>query len=131
ADTPGIGETAATLPTLLRYTAFGHVVIIQLGALVLVALAVGRRLHWFAVGLAAIAVVLQAAHSHAAAMSAGPSLLLFSDVLHLIAGAAWIGGLLPLIIVIVTAPAAAATSACHRFSALGTVCVLILIGTAS
>ena len=131
ADTASVGEAAATLPTLMRYTAFGHVVILQVGALVLVALAVACRLRWPVAGLAAIAVALQAAHSHAAAMNAGPSFLLLSDALHLLAGAAWLGGLLPLLIVIVTAPAAVATPACRKFSALGTVCVLILIGTAS
>ena len=131
ADTPGMGETATTLRTLVRDTEFGHVVMLQLGTLALIALAVARRLHRLAAGLAAIAVVLQAAHSHAAAMNPGLSLLLLSDVLHLLAGAAWLGGLLPLILVITTAPADAATLACRRFSALGTVCVLILVATAS
>ena len=131
ADTASVGEAAATLPTLMRYTAFGHVVILQVGALVLVALAVACRLRWPVAGLAAIAVALQAAHSHAAAMNAGPSFLLLSDALHLLAGAAWLGGLLPLLIVIATAPADVAALACRRFSVLGTVCVLILVGTAS
>ena len=71
ADTPDLRGTVATLPILLRDTAFGHVALLQLCALALVALAVARRLRWAATGAAAIAVALQAGHSHAAAMSAG------------------------------------------------------------
>lgn len=130
ADAPGFQQTAAILPTLLRDTVFGHVVLLQLGALALVALAVARRLHWPAAGLAAAAVALQAAHGHAASMHAGLSLLLLSDLLHLLAGAAWLGGLLPLFIVVAGAPAATAALACRRFSPLGTACVLILAVTA-
>jgi len=130
ADAPGIQQTAAILPTLLRDTAFGHVVLLQLGTLALIALAVARRLHWPAAGLAAAAVALQAAHGHAASMHAGPNLLLLSDLLHLLAGAAWLGGLLPLLIVVAGAPAATAALACRKFSPLGTACVLILAVTA-
>ena len=130
ADMPGLGGIVATLPTLLRDTEFGHTVLLQFGVLVLVAMAVARGLHGPAAGLAAIAVALQVAHSHAAAMTAGPSVLLLSDLLHLLAGAAWLGGLLPLLIVVAAAPADAAALACRRFSPLGTLCVLILAGTA-
>ena len=51
-------------------------------------------------------------------------------VLHLLAGAAWLGGLLPLLIVVQSVPAPAAALACRRFSPLGTTCVLVLAATA-
>jgi putative copper export protein len=130
ADTPTLAGVAATAWTLLRATAYGHAVLLQLAALGLVALALARRLHRIAAGLAAIAVVLQAAHGHAFAMDPGPSWLLLSTGLHLLAGAAWLGGLLPLLIVVQSVPVPAAALACRRFAPLGTACVLVLAATA-
>jgi len=48
---------------------------------------------------------------------------------HLLAGAAWLGGLPPLLLVVTTAPEAA-LAACRRFSPLGVGCVLALAATA-
>ncbi len=63
-------------------------------------------------------------------MDPGPSWLLLSNGLHLLAGAVWLGGLLPLLIVVQSVPIPAAALACRRFSPLGTVCVLVLAATA-
>jgi putative copper export protein/mono/diheme cytochrome c family protein len=130
ADTPGLAGAAATVPILLHDTAFGHVVLLQVGALVLVALAVAKRLRWLAAVLAATAVAFEAGHGHAAAMHSGPSILLLSVVLHLVAGAAWLGGLLPLLLVVAMAPTGPAALACRRFSPFATACVVTLICTA-
>jgi putative copper resistance protein D len=127
ADTPGLAATAATVPVLLHETVFGHIVLLQVGALVLVALAMARRLWWLAAVLAASAVAFEAGHGHAAA---GPSFLLLSSVLHLLAGAAWLGSLLPLLLVVAIAPVDSAALVCRRFSPFGTACVVTLICTA-
>ncbi len=81
-------------------------------------------------GLAATATLLEAGHSHAFAMSHAPNLLLLSQALHLLAGGAWLGGLLPLLIVVRQAPLDAAQDAAGRFSTLGAICVALLIATA-
>jgi putative copper export protein len=63
-------------------------------------------------------------------MEHGPSLLLYSEGLHLLAGGAWLGGLLPLLILVRDAPPKPAAEALRRFSKLATLCVLAIAGTA-
>ncbi len=130
ADPPDLAGTAAALPVLLGETMFGHVALAQLGMLTLAGLALARRYRRAAAWLGAVAVVLQAGHGHAAAMSEGPSLLLLSDALHVLAGAAWLGELLLLLLLVAAAPAEGAALACRRFARLGTACVAVLVVTA-
>ncbi len=130
ADTPALGDIAATLPVVLGQTLFGHVVLIRLGVLAAVAATLRLRARWPAAALAAVAVALQSAHSHAFSMDGGSGWLLASDLLHLLAAGAWLGGLLPLLLVVRIAPPAVAARACRRFSWLGGACVLVLAGTA-
>jgi putative copper export protein len=73
--------------------------------------------------------LLEAGHSHAFAMSDAPSLLL-SQALHLLATGAWLGGLVPLLIVVRQAPLDAAQHAARSFSTVGAACVAVLIVTA-
>ena len=132
ANAPNILAGAAAVPTVLADTQFGHLVLLQLTALVLTALATGRakRRPWIATGFAAIATALQAGHSHAASMYDGPSFLLASELVHLLAAGAWLGGLAPLLMLVTAAPPVTAAYASRRFSPLGTACVLLLAITA-
>ncbi len=133
ADAGSVHAAASATRTVLADTSFGHVLLLRLGVLVLMALVLGggeRRL-WIATGLAAIATALQGGHSHAASMEGGPSLLLLSEVVHLLAAGAWLGGLMPLMLLVASAPLPAAAHASRRFSPLGTSCVLLLAVTAS
>ncbi len=137
ADADSLAAAASAIPSVLVDTSFGHVLLLRLAVLALLALVLGhtpghtgRRL-WLATGLAATATALQAGHSHAASMHDGPSLLLFSEVVHLLAAGAWLGGLAPLLTLVALAPAEAASLASRRFSPVGTACVLLLAVTAA
>jgi copper resistance protein D len=72
--------------------------------------------------------MLEAGHSQAFAMA--HIRLLLSQMLHMTAAGAWLGGLLPLLIVVREAPLEAAQHAARRFSTLGTISVSVLDVTA-
>lgn len=134
AGTHGLASGIAAVPTVLTKTFFGHLLAAQgVGSLAaLLALGQGQRpIRWrIAAGLSAIAVVLQSGHSHAWAMYDGFSLLLLSDVLHLLGASGWLGGLLPLAMVMRAAPPKAGATAARWFSPLGKLCVVLLVGSA-
>lgn len=125
-----LAGSAADAPAVLQDTLFGHLVLARLGFLGLAGLALVRRWPWPAAVLAGAAVVTQAGHGHAWAMWDGPSWLLLSSTVHLLAAGAWLGGLLPLLLLVAAAPPGVAVLASRRFSLLGTECVLLLAGTA-
>ena len=56
--------------------------------------------------------------------------LIGSELLHLLAAGAWLGGLLPLFIAVGVLPIEAAGSACRNFTPIGLASVLLLAGTA-
>ena len=126
-----LGGTVASVPLVLRATLFGHLLLLRLALLGLAALAFGLRRNVVAAALAGAAVVTQAGLGHAASMYGGLSWPLVSEVLHLLAAGAWLGGLLPLLMLIAAATPGAAALASQRFSPLGTSCVLVLAGTAA
>jgi putative copper export protein len=132
-DAANAKEALAAIPEVLLGTSFGHDLIAQalavFAALVLLT-AWPQRWRFATVGLAGLALALQAGHSHAFAMEHGPSLLLYAEGLHLLAGGAWLGGLLPLLILVRDAPPKPAAKALRRFSKLATLCVLAIAGTA-
>jgi putative copper resistance protein D len=132
-DAANAKEALAAIPEVLLGTSFGHDLIAQalavFAALVLLT-AWPQRWRFAAVGLAGLALALQAGHSHAFAMEHGPSLLLYAEGLHLLAGGAWLGGLLPLLILVRDAPPKPAAEALRRFSKLATLCVVAIAGTA-
>jgi putative copper export protein len=72
--------------------------------------------------------VLEAGHGHAFAMAHGP--LLLSQTLRLLAAGAWLGGLLPLLIVVREAPLALAGSTTRGFSTFAAISVAVLTATA-
>lgn len=130
ADADGIAGALAVAPGIATGTSFGHVVLMQGAALAAAGLACATRRLRLATGLAGLAVALQAGHGHAVAMYHGPSLLLLSELAHLLAAGAWLGGLLPLLLLVASASLAEAVLASRRFSRLGTACVLLLALTA-
>ncbi|HYZ64134.1 MAG TPA: hypothetical protein VE650_16925, partial [Acetobacteraceae bacterium] len=119
------------LPEVLGETVFGHFVLVRAALLTLTAVALAAGWGWAAVLFASLAVASLAGHTHAFAMQDGPSWLLASDIAHLLAASAWLGGLVPLALLIAAAPPGIAARASARFSGLGTVCVLVLAVTAS
>jgi len=125
-----LAETIAAIPEVLLHTSFGHVLILQSLAIA-GALAATALMRWpsvLALGLAGLAILLEAGHGHGFAMDDNG--LLVSGALHLLASGAWLGALLPLFIVVRDAPLAAAESAASRFATLGTIAVTVLAGTA-
>ncbi len=128
-------EWLYAIGSTLASTSFGHVLSLQMA---LVAAALGLVLaarkdqicRDLAMGGIGLAVVLQVGHDHAASMYDGISVLMLSEIAHLLAGAAWLGSLLPLLVTIRQAPAPAAQAAAARFSPFGVACVRVLVVTA-
>lgn len=122
--------TPGNMHVVLTDTLYGHVLATQ-AALVVIALALALSGRAGPAALASgLAVVAQAWHLHAAAMFTGPSALLACESLHVLAGAAWLGSLLPLGLLIRAAPAGAGFAAARRYSPFGMVCVTLLAATA-
>jgi putative copper export protein/mono/diheme cytochrome c family protein len=135
ADAASVRETLEAVPLVLGHTAFGHVLALQGGALAWLAVVLAwpdrAWRAWASLGIAAGALCLQAGHSHAASMYEGPSLLLGADVLHLLGAGAWLGGLLPLLLVVRGAPPVAGALAARWFSPLGQWCIAALVVSAA
>ncbi len=125
---PNPTAIAASLPTAIGATAFGHVWLAQLAAS-LIALGTLRWRPGAALIPATAAVALQAGHSHAESMY-GPSLLLLSELIHLLAASAWLGGLLPLLLTVKSVPPLGGALAARWFSPLGKWCVVAMTVTA-
>jgi copper resistance protein D len=120
--------------TVLIATGFGHVLLLQILLLVATGVVLGARPSFarWRVGLVpgTAAAIVEVGHSHAYAMAAGLSFLEVSQTLHLWAAGAWLGGLLPLLLVVRLAPSSAAATAARWFSPLGKVCVVLLAASA-
>ena len=133
ADAETTGQTLAAVPSVLFDTRFGQVLAAQALALLGTgaATATQRRVGPLtATSLAGVATLLEAGHSHAFAMAHDLSALLLSQALHLLAAGAWLGGLLPLLLVVREVPLDVAAFAARRFSTLGLASVAILAATA-
>jgi putative copper resistance protein D len=130
-----IGGTLEAVPAVLFGTAFGHLLLLRL---VLLGAAVALfRMGWEgARGLAALllagaSVALHAGTGHGAAMEGGFGTLLTAALaLHLTAAAAWLGSLVPLVLLLRDAPREAADMARRRFAPFGLACVVTLAVTA-
>jgi putative copper export protein/mono/diheme cytochrome c family protein len=130
-------DSAATtlhaLPTVAVRTQFGQLLLLRCGLLLLVLPLLTPRRMTIAIAaiLAAIALAVQPMLGHAGAVggSVGAELII-SEILHLLAVGAWLGGLLPLFIAVGTLPRNAAATACHSFTPVGLSAVLVLGGTA-
>lgn len=128
AGTADLAQTITAIPAVLFDTRFGQVLALQTVAIAGALIAAWRGRSILAAALGGTAVMLEAGHSHAFAMAHIP--LVLSQMLHLIAAGAWLGGLLPLLIVVREAPLEAAWHAARRFSTLGTISVTTLAATA-
>ena len=124
----GEAMTPGVLLTVLTKTQFGLVSEIRLALAIVLAVCLAldriRPAEWLglAAALGLIAAIAWTGHAASTPGELG-KLHLAADVLHLIAGAAWIGGLLPLVLLLAAARrqqgawAAVARDAAARFSA--------------
>jgi putative copper export protein/mono/diheme cytochrome c family protein len=133
AGTSGVATTLHALPVVALKTQFGQWVLLRL-ALLIVVLALPLARHWLRIGAivltgAAIAVQPLVGHAGAIGGSLGAQLIA-SEILHLLAAGAWLGGLLPLYVAISILPVAAATAACRSFTPIGLAAIVVLAGTA-
>lgn len=122
-ETVDLAGTPVALPRVLGATLFGRVAAAQAVLLAIGALGCPR-----AAGAAAFAaLLLEAAHGHAAA-AAGVTrfVLLPANAIHLVAAAIWIGGLPPLLALVRAAPLPAAAAAARAFSGPGRIAVAAL-----
>jgi putative copper export protein len=131
-EAASLKQTIAAVPSVLLGTRFGQILALQMLALLGAgaAGAAARQGRWPATLLAGAATLLEAGHSHAFALAHGARFLLLSQALHVLAAGAWLGGLVPLFIVIKQVPLAATGFAARRFSTLGVRAVAILAATA-
>ena len=134
AGADSVAMTLQALPVVALRTQFGQWLLVR-GVLLLAVLPLLRP--WragnaVAAVLAAMALALQPMLGHAGALggSLGTTLII-SEVLHLLAAGAWLGGLLPLFITLGTLPHNAAATACRSFTPVGLSAVLVLGGTAT
>jgi putative copper export protein/mono/diheme cytochrome c family protein len=120
------------LASVLPATQFGHAVLVRFALLLVVLTLLGRRLVWLAMVLAGIALAMQGVMGHAgAAGGSAEPVLLASEALHLAAAGAWLGGLLPLVLLVMTLPPHAAVKTCRAFTPVGLSAVLLIAGTAA
>ncbi len=130
AQTATIGEMLARGPAVLLHTDFGHLMLLRLGLLGGIGFALAADRLGPATVLAGFEAALQAGHLHALAIWHGPSLLLASEALHVLAAASWLGSLPALLLLVVTVPPGLAMATLRRFSFMGFGAVLVVGGTA-
>ncbi len=130
----GIAAMLAALPVVLGQTAFGHIAVAQLALLTLTAAVLplaGRAWgRWVAALLAMAAVALAVGHLHAWAMTEGLAPLTVAALAHVLGVAAWLGGLLPLRLLIGSVSPAHAAAAARRFSNRAGIFVALLVAGA-
>ena len=133
AGATSLNRAVAALTAVLPNTQFGHVMLVRF-ALVLAAFPLLRGGQWrlaAAFVLVGAALVLQGAVGHAGAAGGAIEVaLLPSEALHLLAAGAWLGGLLPLLLLVESLPPRAATIACQSFTPVGLTSVLLIAVTA-
>jgi copper resistance protein D len=111
----GVRMTLHALPVVALRTQFGEWLLLRLALVLVVLLILGSRYVSAVIGalLAAAALAIQPMLGHAGAIggSVGATLII-SEIIHLLAAGAWLGGLLPLFISIgQVPPGTAATGA--------------------
>jgi len=133
----GAGSVTMTfhaLPVVALRTQFGQWLLVRAVLLLAAMPLLGpwRSGNVVAAVLAAMALAFQPMLGHAGALggSLGTTLII-SEILHLLAAGAWLGGLLPLFITIGTLPHNAVATACRSFTPVGLSAVLVLGGTAT
>jgi len=126
ASAESLDDLLTAVPVVSFDTQFGHVVLARLACLVIALLTQG----WPGLSATAVAAALQAFAGHAAATGGAlGGALVASEVVHMLAAGAWLGGLAPLVMALLRAVPAVQASLCRAFSPLGYVCVGALVGT--
>jgi putative copper export protein/mono/diheme cytochrome c family protein len=133
AGTTTLGGTLAALVTVAHGTQFGHLVLLRFALLLAAFPLLGGR-GWrliAALVLAGAALAMQGGVGHAGATGGTVgTVLLVSEGLHLLAAGAWLGGLLPLFVLVGSLPARPASTVCHSFTPVGLCAVLLIACTA-
>jgi putative copper resistance protein D len=128
-----IGGTLHAVMLVARDTQFGHLVLVRLALLLLALPLLGRRGWRMAVALllTGAALAIQGGIGHAGAtVGVNRATLLASEALHLLAAGAWVGGLVPLFLLVGSLPSPAAAATCDSFTAVGLSAVLTIACTA-
>ncbi len=134
-DIPSPGWVAATaaLPTVLLQTWFGRVELARFACLLAVAALLlpenpaGSRRTATALLLGAAGVALPALVGHLASLETDRWWSVLLQALHLLAGAAWLGGLPALFLMLRRASPELASALSRRFSPLGIACVAVIV----
>jgi putative copper export protein/mono/diheme cytochrome c family protein len=132
-DAGNLAAALAASPVVAFQTHYGRWFVLRCALLAIVlVLPLGRHTGLVAaVVLAGLALGVQPMLGHAGALGGRVGAeLIGSELLHLLAAGAWLGGLLPLFIAIGMLPGEAAASACRSFTPIGVASVLLLAGTA-
>ncbi|HEY7578841.1 MAG TPA: CopD family protein [Acetobacteraceae bacterium] len=133
AGADSIRATLAALPVVALQTQYGRWFLLRCALLaVVLGLPYGRRAGLgTALAGAGAALAVQPMLGHAGALGGDVGAeLIGSEILHLLAAGAWLGGLLPLFIAVGVLPHEAAATACRGFTPIGLAAVLLLAGTA-
>jgi len=118
-----------------------HGLLVVLGAFLAIRVSIAERRNWIAARgealvLAALALALISASSHAAAIATGTMLAVASDVTHLLGTGVWLGSLVPLTLLLRAASREAgadarpcAVRAARRFSRTALIAMLVLMAS--
>ena len=129
AGAEGARQIGAAFASVALHTRFGHFTTVRLALLALALVLPGRWI-WLGLALSGAALLLQTGIGHAGAMGGGTGAeLIASEALHLLAAGAWLGGLLPLLIVLLRVSPVGARAVSHAFTPVGLACVAVLAGT--
>jgi copper resistance protein D len=126
ADAGNLSETMAAIPPVIADFSFARLLLLRLALLlVLVGLAaITAPLVGLALPLAAAALGIQPWLGHAGEVrGAMGGALIGSEILHLLAAAAWLGGLVPLGLGLALLPTDRLIRLCRRFTRLGLIVV--------
>jgi putative copper export protein/mono/diheme cytochrome c family protein len=133
AGTDDIETTLQALPVVAWQTQFGQWLLLRGVALLIVLplLRPRRARIIIAAVLTGLALGVQPMLGHAGAIGGNVEVTLVgSEIMHLLAAGAWLGGLLPLFITIGRLPHKAAATACRGFTPVGLSATVVLAGTA-
>jgi putative copper export protein/mono/diheme cytochrome c family protein len=133
ADADNLATALNAVPVVALQTQYGRWFLLRCAVLVAVPLVSRIRRIGIATALilSGIALAMQPMLGHAGAIGGGVEVeMVASEVLHLLAAGAWLGGLVPLFIAVGNLPQAEAAATCRNFTPIGLSAVLVLAGTA-
>jgi len=133
AGTASLSGTVAVLGKVMHGTRFGQLMLVRLALLALALPFLGGRNARLTIGLllAGTALGMQGLLGHAGASGGSlATVLVASEAVHLLAAGAWLGGLVPLFLLVGSLPPAAAASVCESFTPVGLGAVLAIACTA-